>query len=103
MLGEKMPTMPSALKEIGLKALQDNFSNLVPTKYEESHAYLQNESAKPERQQDLLREMCMFIVLDIPKDRNIVFVSMRSKQLISVAEGRDHLSQRMSLLVTNLR
>jgi hypothetical protein len=57
--------------------------NLIPTTYEASNAYLQEELKKPKGKRDLLREMCMMIPLHLPKDRKVYFRSDAMKTLIT--------------------
>jgi hypothetical protein len=59
----------------------------VPTTYEASKAYLDEEILKPEGQRDLTREMCMIMALKLPKGRDVLFTPASAKLLIPLAEG----------------
>jgi hypothetical protein len=79
--------IPREFERLALETLQEEFSNFVPTTYEVSHMYIQNELMKPEGRRDLLREMCLFIVVDAPENRKLWFISERTEQLIEVPKG----------------
>jgi hypothetical protein len=80
-------TLSDGLREIACYTLRENFTNLVPTTYEVAKAYLDQELLKPEGQRDLLREMCMLIVLKIPNDQDLALIAEATKMLIEIKEG----------------
>ena len=62
--------------------VQEKCPNLVPTTYEASKAYLDEEKLKPEGQRDLTREMCMILALKVPKGRTTI---LKASEKLSVA------------------
>ena len=86
--GERLDALSSeVIKATILTKVQEQFPNLVPTTYEASKAYLDEEILKPEGQRDLTREMCMIWALKVPKGRNILFKAMSTKLLIPLTDG----------------
>jgi hypothetical protein len=85
--------MPPGLSEQLFAAAHENLPNLVPTTYEASMAYIDQERLKPSDQQDLTREMCMVIVMKIPEDREIMFRADATKLLIELRQGETGLGQ----------
>jgi len=80
-------TLPSAFKKTVYATLKNQIANLVPTTYDASKAYLDQELLKPKGQRDLDREMCMLIVLQIPKDQDILLIAEATKMLIPLTNG----------------
>ncbi|KAF8346442.1 hypothetical protein F5887DRAFT_961991 [Amanita rubescens] len=83
--GERLDTLPSEIEAQLLAGVKEQFPNLVPTTYEASKAYLDEEILKPEGQRDLTREMCMIMPLKLPKGRDIVLKV--AKLSIHLTEG----------------
>jgi hypothetical protein len=75
------------LDESATAQIRNYIPNLVPTTYEASNAYLQEELKKPQGERNLLREMCMMIPLNLPKDRKVYFKSDAIKQLLPLVDG----------------
>ena len=65
--GERLNALASEVKATVIARVQDQCPNLVPTTYEASKAYLDEEKLKPEGQRDLTREMCMIWALKVPR------------------------------------
>jgi len=88
-LGGRVPsgTLPGAFKKTVYTTLKEHFTNLVPTTYDASKAYLDQELLKPKGQRDLHREMCMLIVMQIPKDQDILLIAEATKTLIPLTNG----------------
>ena len=85
--GERLNALASEVKATVIARVQDQCPNLVPTTYEASKTYLDEEILKPEGQRDLTREMCMIWALKVPKGRNILFKAMSTKLLIPLTDG----------------
>jgi hypothetical protein len=73
-----------------LTTAQQQFNNIVPTTYEASKSYLDEEILKPEGQQDIQREMCMImiIVMMIPNSQEIILKLDAAKLLIPLNSGK---------------
>jgi hypothetical protein len=71
-----------------LTTARQQFNNIVPTTYEASKSYLDEEILKPEGQRDLRREMCMIIVMTIPKNQEIILKLDAAKLLIPLNSGK---------------
>ncbi|KAF8341751.1 hypothetical protein F5887DRAFT_976677 [Amanita rubescens] len=85
--GERLDTLGGKVEAQILARVQGEIPNLVPTTYEVSKAYLDNEILKPEGQRDLTREMCMIMALNLPKGRKTLFKAASAELLIPLAEG----------------
>ena len=57
----------------------------MPTTYEASKAYLDEEILKPEGQRDLTREMCM--IWAVPQGRTTLLKAAFAKLLIPLTDG----------------
>ncbi|KDR77228.1 hypothetical protein GALMADRAFT_139239 [Galerina marginata CBS 339.88] len=64
-------TFPKPFTDTILDTAKQNFSNIVPTTYEASKAYLDGEMLKPTGERNLRREMCMIIVVAVPKNQEV--------------------------------
>lgn len=89
MLGKPVPsgTFPKLFIDGVLAMAKQNLGNFVPTTYEASKAYLDEESSKPLR--NLYREMCMIIVADTPDDQEISLVDHTLGAYFQLSKGRD--------------
>lgn len=85
--GRPCRTLPDSFKKISFDIVRRNFSNLIPTTYEASRAYLDQELLKPEGQRDLRSEMCMLTVTKIPGDQDILMRCDATKLLVPLTEG----------------
>jgi hypothetical protein len=79
--------LPRAFFDTVLATARQHFNNIVPTTYEASKAYLDEESLKPKGQRDLRREMCMIIVMKIPDNQEILLKFDAAKLLIPLTKG----------------
>lgn len=79
--------MSAAFNEGASATLRQHFSNLQPTTYEVSKAYLDGELLEPKGQRDLRRELCILCAVTLPKDRGIYFKADATKTLIELSKG----------------
>ena len=86
--------LPRAFTDTVLATARQNFNNIVPTTYEASKAYLDEEILKPKGQRDLRREMCMIIVMGLPGDEDIFLRLNAAKLLIPLSKGEVLISDR---------
>jgi hypothetical protein len=88
--GEALPAgkFGAEFERMTLEHINHNMPNLVPTTYDASHAYLDEEQKKPEGKRDLLREMCMMLPLGLPEDRKVYFVSFAMKSIFPLYNGK---------------
>jgi hypothetical protein len=87
-------TLSDSLKKWILTRVQNKTPNLVPTTYEASKAYI--DQVLPNSQDhDLTREMCMILVLKVPKDHEICLVDNMNGIMWLLSEGE--------ILIYNLR
>jgi hypothetical protein len=103
--GEKLPDgiiSGSAEEEI-LAGVRAQFSNLEPTSYEASRAYLDSELRKPKGQRNLQREMCMIMVMGVPENQKVAFWSEAVGLLIHVSPGMDPWYTLHRAMLTHLR
>jgi hypothetical protein len=70
-----------------LSTARQNFNNIVPTTYEASKIYLDEEMMKPKGQRDLQREMCMIVVMRIPSNQEVVLKLDAPKVLVPLTQG----------------
>jgi hypothetical protein len=92
MLGKPVAsgTFPKPFTDGVLAIAKQNLGNCVPTTYEASKAYLDEESSKPKGPlRDLYREMCMIIVADTPGDQEISLVDHTLQTSVQLAKGKD--------------
>jgi hypothetical protein len=89
-LGRPVPngTLPRAFSNTVLTTAKQNFNNVIPTTYEASKEYLDEEILKPKGQRDLRREMCMIVVTDIPGDSEIILKLDTAKILFPLYRGQ---------------
>ncbi|KZP08165.1 hypothetical protein FIBSPDRAFT_939130 [Athelia psychrophila] len=74
LLGERITNIVASMQVVGWTLLDQNVKDLIPTTYEASKAYLDEERLKPDGQRDLHREMCMIFVLGIPDEQDLLLV-----------------------------
>ena len=87
--GEVLPVgkFSADFERMTLDHIKQSMPNLVPTTYDASHAYLDEEKKKPKGKRDLLREMCMMLPLGLPKDRKVYFASFPTKSVFPLYSG----------------
>jgi hypothetical protein len=79
--------LPRSFTDTVLSTAKERINNIVPTTYEASKAYLNKEILKPEGQRDLHREMCMLVVMAIPKNEEILLKFEVLKVLVPLSKG----------------
>lgn len=62
----------------------------MPTTFEASKAYLDQELLKEEGQRDIPRELCMLIVANVPGGQDLVFKGDAVNLLIAFRAGERH-------------
>ncbi|KIM78595.1 hypothetical protein PILCRDRAFT_824224 [Piloderma croceum F 1598] len=88
-LGRPVPSssIPRDISDAAFEIAQQHFNNIVPTTYEASKEYLDEEMLKPKGQRDLRREMCMITVMEIPGNQDILLKFDAAKLLIPLTKG----------------
>jgi hypothetical protein len=87
-LGTPIRKFEKAFTDTVVAMAKKNFTDIVPTTYEESKAYLDEELSKPEGQRDPLREMCMVILMQLPDDEDVLLKNDALEHLIQLPKGK---------------
>lgn len=88
MFGEPLTkkTASGALQEMGWMLVDKNFPTLVPTTYEVSKRYIEQELLKPQGQRNTRREMCLLYVAKIPDQQDLMLRLDSTRALIPLEE-----------------
>jgi hypothetical protein len=85
---ERLDTLSDSLKKSIVTMVQNKTPNLVPTTYEASKAYI-DQVLPYSHDHDLTREMCMILVLKVPKDHEICLIDNRDGIMWLLSEGEN--------------
>lgn len=92
--GAALPSgrLPRSLDKSAFKTLGNMFRGVTfaPTTYEAAQTYLRSEIQKPAGERDLNREMCLFVVMAVPKNQEVAYKSISTKALIDLPKGEIH-------------